>query len=268
MAKSNTSVLITNTLSDVLYQVKSVNDLQILGGCTQVKELAEKTITIRSIPELCSLEKKERYIDYGPGITLAKMAQTGRSNMSHVLYDAINTVGNFATRNIATLGGNICALGQKHTLWAPLLALDARLEFKNSGETQYIFMSNFKEIPKGFVLTKIRVPYDEYEVEIFKRLGPSNSITPLSAGFVFLAQTQKDIVANVKIAFAGTVVFRSRELENKIIGAKLPLSQHYISLILEEAEKLSQDEFSGKDILPIFKDQFLNLLRYSLEQLT
>ena len=188
--------------------------------------------------------------------------------MPSVLYDALSGIATEQIRNIATLGGNICAQGQKLTLWSPLLALDARIEIKNQTSTKYIPFKNFTKIPEPFVLTKIRVPIDDWEVAIFRRIGPLSRITPMSAGFTFLVNTEKDIVVNIKIAFAGMTVFRSREFENKILGSKLPLEDKFITELIADASNMSEEGFKTSGADPMLKQEFLHLLRYSLEQLT
>jgi CO/xanthine dehydrogenase FAD-binding subunit len=269
MVKTNQTVLIAKTLSDVFYHVNSVSGLQIVGGCTYVDSIEEKSLTVRAIPELSSFEKRERYIDFGPSVTLSQMISIGRNKMPAVLYDALTTIATPAVRNLATLGGNICgSKDQKLSLYAPLLALEARLELRSQNETRYVPFSKFEGVPRGFVLTKIRVPVDEWEIAIFRRVGPSNQISPLSAGFIFLADTQKDILTNIRIAFAGGIVFRSQELENKLIGTRLPLSVRIIETLVDEANTLYDEAVVEKVHKPILKAQFLNLLRYSLEQLT
>ena len=268
MVKNNKTVLIAKNLQDVFYHLKSVNGLQIFGGGTNGELMEDKSITVRNIPELRQIEKHERFIDFGAAVTLSEILSLGKTNMPLILYEAIKTIGTMPVRNIATLGGNICARGNYHTLWAPLIALDARLEVRNAGETRYIPFSHFTGVPKGFVLTKVRVPVDDWEVEIFKRVGPSHEMSPLSAGFAFLVDTQKDMIANIRIAFAGKVVFRPRDLENKIIGTRLPLSDKFINNLVQEAEERMEIEQEQFNVPQILKSQFLSLLRSSLEQLT
>ena len=177
MAKNNQTILIAKNLSDVFYHAKSTDQLQIFGGGTDTEVLQEKALTVRSIPELRGFDRHEHFIDFGPAITLSEMIAIGRTNQPPVLFDALESIATPSIRNIATLGGNIAAKGVKHTLWAPLLALDSRLEFRTQNEVKNIQLSHFTEIPKGFVLTKIRVPTDVWEVAVFRRIGPSNSIS-------------------------------------------------------------------------------------------
>ncbi|MBB5218535.1 CO/xanthine dehydrogenase FAD-binding subunit [Treponema rectale] len=268
MQKNNSSVLMASTLSDVFFHLKSVNNLQILGGCTYISSLDEKSLCVKFIDELSQIEKKERYIDFGPSVTLSQIIQIRRTNLPEVLYDALITMASESVRNLATFGGSICAADPKIMIWSPLLALDARLEIRNQSETKYIPFSKYTGIPKGFILTKIRIPIDDWDIQIFKRVGPSSKLNDLSAGFTFLASTQKDLITNVRITFSGNTVFRSTELENKIIGAHFPLTSKFIGDVVKTASSLLEKNQEYTKMQPILRQQFLNLIQYSLEQLT
>ena len=274
MENKNHNFLIAHTMSDIFYHLKNVQDLQIIGGCTGNDFIKEQCATIRYIPELKLTEKHERYIDFGPAVTISEMLSLGQSNMPSVLYEALETIGCYQIRNIATLGGNICTKGLKQTLWAPLLALDARLEVKSQNNTRYIPFTKFTGVPDNYILTRIRVPIDEWQIAIYRRIGPTARITPESAGFVFLVNTQKNMIADIKISFAGNGVFKSLELENKIIGSKIPLDTKFIASMIMEADRIFSDQVlsdkgysQSQPVNPILKAQFLNLLKYSLEQM-
>ena len=268
MATNQKTVLIAKNLADVLYHTKTVNNLQILGGGTAVDEIKDKTVTLRHLSELTTIEKRERYIDFGSAVTLQQIINLGENKVPPFFYDALLSVGSRPLRNFATLGGNICAGPIKHTLYAPLLALNARLEFKKEKDTLYLPFVNFKEIPEKYVLTKIRVPLDDWEVSVFKRVGPERMITSDSASFVFLVDTQKNMIANIKIVFAGPVVFSFSSLENKLIGNKLPMNKKDIDSIVTEAKILWETNFKAEPTNKILKEQFLNLLEDSLSQLS
>lgn len=266
MQKNNT-VFISKSVSDVFYHMKNVSEIQILAGCTQTRSITEKSVSLREIPELNTVEKKERFIEFGSAVTISKMISIGGQKLPHVLSEALETIATEPVRNMGTLGGNICAKDTRHTLWAPLAALNARLELKGQNETLYIPFSKFTEMPKKHILTKVRIPLDEWKVEIFKRVGPSSIITELSAGFAFLAGTQRGMIANIRISYAGKMFFYSPEFENRIIGTRLPLSEKTIDLLIAEADAIYDSQNNENGCNPILKAQFLNLLRNSFEQL-
>ena len=269
MASSKTFFYAKN-LADVFYQMKTISDLSIVGGCTTFAEkpLPEKSLSVRDIPELKIIDKHERYIDFGAAVTIADIEALGEANLPSTLHSALSTIANPSVRNIATIGGNVCADDFYHTIYAPLLALDARLEFQSGEETIFRTISRFERIPKGTLLAKIRLPTEEWEVSVFRRLGPKDEINRFSAGFVFLANSQKNQISDLRIAMAGSFKFRDIDLENKLIGAHLPLSQAAISSFLLETETAFEKAIKGENVEPILKRQFKSLVNYSLEQLT
>ena len=127
MPKSKT-VFISKTLSDVFYHIKSVNEIQLLAGCTQLKKIQDKSVSLRMIPELNIIDKKERHIEFGSAVSIANMILLGGQKLPTVLAKALKSIGTEQIKNIATLGGNICAKDFKYTLWAPLLALKIRMK--------------------------------------------------------------------------------------------------------------------------------------------
>lgn len=262
------SVLFAKSTQDLLSQLKNNQGLEVVGGCTGIDVLPEKAISIHGIKELTEIQKHERYLEIGPGATLADLINLGQNHIPQVLYEALTSIANPMIRNMATIGGNICSEGHKLTLYAPLLALDTKLEFKNQTETVIEPLQNFKKVPKGFVLTNIRVALIDEDIAIFRRIGPENMITQASASYAFIANTEKNTLIEVKLAFAGPFTFQSKSLETTLIGHRLPLSKKDIDQIQDaistEFEKASADQM----ISNVVKQQFLNLTRYSFEQLT
>jgi len=271
---SDKKTIYADTLADVFYQKKAVPSLVLTGGCSAIKELPEMFLSTLFIKELRTIEKRERYIDFGPSVTFSEILQIGFEHLPLVFAEAVSSIANPIVRNIATIGGNICAADCKHTIYAPLLAMDARLEFQRprsngiGNESIYLPISKFDGVPEGYVLTKIRIPIEEWEVEVFKRFGPSNMINENSASFTFLASTQKNQLSNLRIAFAGPFAFRSIDLENRLIGANLPLSESTVKELVDEASVFYDEAVKEVTNNSILKQQFLNILKYSLIQLT
>lgn len=259
-------------VSDVLYQLKTNNAIQICGACTNLKELPAVSIFVRNIDELSMIDRRERYIDCGTAVTLSQLEKLGTRRLPDVLYQGlINTATPFV-RNIATIGGNICSEKIKGTLYAPLLAIDARLEFRNHIETKILPISMFNSIPQGYMLTKVRIPLEEWDVAVYKRVGSSYALDENSASFVFLANTQKGMLSDLRVAFSGSLVLRNRDLENNLIGSRLPLSEKDIQGMLETSAELFDSLVQEKPLkdstINTLRFSFLNLLKYSLEQLT
>lgn len=241
--------------------------IQIVGGCTQLDTLPDKFVSTHNIKELSQIERHEHYIDVGPAATLSDLLNVG-SHLPPILTEALISIANPLVRNIATVGGNICSNDHQYTLFAPLMALDAKLEFKNQNEVRFENIRNFHGIPDGFILANIRIPLVDAELSIFRRIGHENRITAKTASFAFIADTEKNALLKVHLAFAGPFAFHSKDFENAMIGRRLPLTQRDVN----EIEDLVRSEFEkvceGQMITDVMKQQFLNLARYSFEQLT
>ena len=268
MATDKHSIFTAKSINDILYQLKTVNNLQLIGGATYIKDFPEKALSVRNIPELQEIDKHERFIDFGPAVSLNRILHLGRNAIPSILYDSILSMSNHAVRNMATIGGNIMAKNKRLSLVAPLTVLESTLKFKTQKTTDVIPITKVDSVPANAVLVSIRIPTDEWNVEIFKRLGPSYKITNESASFCFLAKTEKNLLINLKLCFTGPFVFQSKELESKFLGVRLPLSQSVIHDFITIASR-EFDEYA-KDIQyePILKQQFLNLIAYSLHELT
>lgn len=260
-------VYYAKNINDLLFQLNSSIDLQVVGGCTQVENIPQKFISTRQIPDLCKIERHERFIDVGPGVTLSQLLALGPNHLPQVLYKALLSVGNPFIRNLATIGGNILEKNQKLTLYAPLLALDATLDLVSKTEKESVKIRDFKNLEDGFILTNIRIPFNDGDISIFKRIGPENSINETSASFAFIAETERNAISNISLAFAGPFAFRNKTFESMLIGYRLPLSKSNLNEIQEMAEELFNKASTDIMISEVMRQQFFNLVRYAFEQL-
>lgn len=285
------NVYFAKNIHDAAYHLRTVPDLSITAGCTGIMynknpcflTFPYSLLSVRKVEEAMQINRSERNIEFGAAVTLSRILQIGAKRQPQVLYEAVLTIANPKVRNIATIGGNICTNPMKMTCFAPLLALEAKLEFRTGvekahtsaekrrslSEIEIINITQFKSVPKRYFLNKIIVPLEDWDISIFRRVGAVNQITELSASFVFLAKTQKNMLNDLRIAYCGIFSFRKRELENILIGSKLPLSEKTAQNFLEKAENIFDAHISENMISynPVLKAQFLNLLSNAINSL-
>ena len=118
------------------------------------------------------------------------------------------------------------------------------------------------------MLTSIRVPTNDWNVAIYRKLGPSNKLTDNDASYCFLADTEKNIITSLKLCFAGPFLYTNKELETKYLGTRLPLSDSEIEDFISIAEKGYDELAKEKNSDEILKKEFLNLIAFSLHELT
>ena len=272
---AKTDTFFVSTLTEALQQLKNIPDLKVAAGCTSYGKdfngtgikLPRSTLFIKHLPELQNIDRRERYVEFGSAVSLNRILELGKKRIPAFFYDAVSSVASHNIRNLATIGGNICRTDHKMSLFAPLLAMDAKLEFKSAAETLQIPLSKFTAVPEEFLLSKIHMPVQDWTTALFHRLGPAYEISPLSVSFAFLADTSKGFLGDMATAFCGPISVKSRKMENSIIGSRLPLSNKEIDSFLEQASQIydNEAEQTGKNCPPILKEQYINLLHYSLK---
>jgi CO/xanthine dehydrogenase FAD-binding subunit len=278
MPDNSKRIFFARNISDVLSQLASVEDLRVMAGCTQDTVMPNSALVVRGIEELRGIERRERFIDVGSALPLSKILERGQKRIPRALYDAIKATATPFVRNAATLGGNICAPGNRRSLFAPLYALEAILEFKSEKQTVVMPITKFEKTPPKSLLTKIRIPIAEWDIAVYRRIGPpGRGDAEGSAYFVFLAMTQKGFLSDIRIVFSAKSLFRDRNLENTMIGAPLPLTRKNVRQFAEQtlesfapgrgAEKTASDEKTAFDSR-LSERQFFNLISCSLEILT
>jgi CO/xanthine dehydrogenase FAD-binding subunit len=285
MQKNSKAVYYAKNLSDIFYNLKTVPHLKILAGCTQCERttdgqcynLPDSSLVVRAIPELKKISRREHFITFASAVTLNSILELGKKHVPSVLYEAVQHTATSSIRNLATIGGNICAANYKTSLYAALAALDAELEYKSPRETKTKPFAYFTGIPEGYVLTEVKIPLEDWTVSIYKRLGPQTILSEESGSFCFLADTSRGILGDFHIVYCGDIFLRSRELENKLIGSRLPLNRHSIDNLINDyatifssafvkTEKYKEEEDADNEF-SFQKWQFTNLLKYSFEHL-
>ena len=206
--KMGKSILYAKNTAELIKILTNNPGTKVVGGCTRIDTLPEKFISTYGIEDLSHISRHERYIDVGPGTTLSELLAIGQTHLPPILFEALNCIANPIIRNTATIGGNICSENHKLTLFAPLMALDAKLEFKNQTETRTENIRYFKNVPEGFILSNIHIPLVDAELSIFRRVGPEHTITQQSASFAFLADTEKNSLLNIKDFFKKIIVVK------------------------------------------------------------
>ncbi len=268
MDTDNIQVSIADSLTDVFYYLKTMPGLKITGACTNLKEFPKKMLSVRGLKELSEITRNENYIEAGSAVTITKLMLQGKTKLPAFFYEALNSIATSQIRNLATIGGNICSEDIKGTLYAPLLALDARLIFQTETETTAIPISKFS-LDKGFrLLTKVRIPTDEWDIAEFCRLGESHHLTEKSASYVFLASVENSVLTRVRLAFANLQGARFTNFENRIVGSRLPLEKKNISSIITDAGFEYDKYFSYSKNNPFMKEEFLRLITYSLNKIS
>lgn len=217
----------------------------------------EEIIFLGGIDELKRINRTDRYLEIGACVSIASIIATGRRVLPAALLECLENIGNPQVRNLATVGGNICAGADRMDLFPVLALMDVRMEVRRPGGAKWLPLNrcldengNFTLNP-GEVATRFRIPYEDWTVELYSKGAISKN--PDKERFVFcgLAKTQKNGINEIRFIFClgRQLLLRIRDVELELVGKSLPLSAKTVDLALTEAREYCK---GLEDSLPDF----------------
>ncbi|MCE5255944.1 MAG: FAD binding domain-containing protein [Spirochaetaceae bacterium] len=251
-----------NSLGDLLELLKANPELLIVAGGTEVVGMqASKSLSfpaqiasISHLPELQKTTRSEQYLEVGCCTTLSGLLTLSSGALPAPLPQVIQSIGNPAIRNTATIGGNLCCKRRFMDLWPFLACIDAQMEIRSLHGNRWAGVSHLSDdaglpqFPEASILTRIRIPLHAPNFSFFKKLGNSRFPSPESAYFVCMAEISHDKIESFRLIFAGERAFRLKDHEATLIGRRVPLSQKDIQPIVdyysaEFVEKTGNDNY-------------------------
>ncbi|EPF47536.1 hypothetical protein HMPREF1222_00813 [Treponema vincentii F0403] len=280
--KNNYTVNTAKSMAELYTLLQNHTDITPLAGTTGLLKdcrtdrfiLPESILLLKNIPELETIAKRERFIDFGAAATLNTILELGEKNVPAILYQAISLAANPGVRSLATIGGNIAQAPMQNSCLIPLLALDSKIEIRTRKETfwmpliQYCDESSNVLRHTPHIILRVRVPFEEWTISYYKRLGPIGHITADTSSFVFLARAQKNLLSDIKLLFGSKQLIKSKEFENLLTGKGLPIDRRSVGALMKETEDIFNDTFSAAEISEFQKACFLNLIEESIYLLT
>ena len=73
MARNKSTVYYANTMQDVLFHMKTKQQLQIFGGCSTVKKFPLSSIILSTVPECQNINMHEHFVELGAGVTISQI---------------------------------------------------------------------------------------------------------------------------------------------------------------------------------------------------
>lgn len=193
--------------------------------------LPANVINIHRVQELGRITRTERHLDIGAAVPIARILEVGTNVIPRVLQEALSAIGTPAVRNRATLGGNLCIPDQRASAFAVYLLLDIQVELKSAGAARWIPLNRFAapdrklDLGRGEILTRIRIPFASWDFQLYRKVDRQleNPIGALC--FCGLARIQRDVITDIRFAYAasGNTIIRSREIENELVGRRVPV---------------------------------------------
>ncbi|HTX71871.1 MAG TPA: FAD binding domain-containing protein [Rectinemataceae bacterium] len=193
--------------------------------------LPGEVICIHELPELRKTSLSERFLDVGAAVTLSELLELASSALPPLLADAVRGIGTPALRNLATIGGNLATRSRFMDAWPALACLDALVELRDAAGATWINVNRLcgedgrPSFPEGGLLTRLRIPLERWDIFALRKIGGRDYPSPETAVFALAARAEKGILAAFRLAFAGQTALRLQDVESRILGRSLPLSE-------------------------------------------
>ncbi|MDR0524288.1 MAG: FAD binding domain-containing protein [Spirochaetaceae bacterium] len=209
-------------------------------------EIPQNILSLHKLEDLYRITRNERVLEIGSMVTLNDIIKLGKI-VPEVFARCLEGIGGPQIRNLATIGGNICNKSLRLDTAAPLIALDAHYELRTAARVRWIGASRFyghpeplskdKPLPIGpqELLTRIRIPLEPWDYSLYKKFKPEAS--GKGGGIiVFIIRNQKNVLADMRLVFAGDLVLRDRPTETRLIGKRLPIAREDVRGFVKQWE--------------------------------
>jgi CO/xanthine dehydrogenase FAD-binding subunit len=231
-------------------------------GFSEQPELPSEILSLEKIADMRSITRTERYLEIGAMVRLGEIIALGKI-VPNAFSQTLQGISGPLIRNLATIGGNICTGGD---CIAPLCALDAVYELRDAERSRWISSIRFSSVPDGLqkdeLLTRIRIPLEEWDYTIYRKFNNSDSAGE-GGVLILMVRIQKNVLTNIQVVFTGggtsfeadPVLLRNKDSEVILEGKALPLDKRNILHYIKLWETYLEDHKSPG---PLLKEKILN----------
>ncbi|MDR1230292.1 MAG: FAD binding domain-containing protein [Spirochaetaceae bacterium] len=204
-------------------------------------------IALDFIDELRKISRTERYLEIGSKASLRDILKLGRS-VPKILRQVLEGAASPFLHPLISFGACVRPKNQRNEIAAALTALDARYELRSSPvSSRWLSASRYAALAEQGagsgreLLTRVRVPLDEWDYSIYRKLRQIDDAGTGSMVLLFLTRMQKDILTDIRVVCAADAVYRERSAEGFLTGKHLPLAQRDAETFVS----LWKDYFAG-----------------------
>lgn len=232
----------------------------------EILELPPVIFSLEKIDELHRINRSERYIEIGAAVKLNQILDLGKI-VPVALRRCLDGIAGPQLRNTASIGGNLCFREQFLDSAAVLMALDSQYEIRDAQTSRWVAASRFNNAPgltavnSKELLSRIRIPLDDWDYSAYKKFSGQSGCCKI---IVFLAKTDKNVLADIRIVCKTDVLVRNKDCESILIGKRLPLNRKIAVDFIESWNDFlsgiqNVDEISRKELMNFIEAHINNL---------
>jgi CO/xanthine dehydrogenase FAD-binding subunit len=233
----------------------------------QIQNKSPIYLCLDKIAELHSVTRTEQYLEIGAMTKLNTLLRLGKT-VPNVICKCLENIAGVQLRNLATIGGNICAASRLLDLPAALAALDAQYELRNVQNSRWVsavrFHSKIEDagIKNQELLSRIRLPLYQWDYAYFKKFYKEGLYS--GETLVFLAKTHKNLLSEIRVVYKSGEILRDKDGETILNGKSLPLNRKTADEFVESwkdflSKRQDVTEFARNSLLQCIEENVYNL---------
>ncbi|MFA6792399.1 MAG: FAD binding domain-containing protein [Candidatus Neomarinimicrobiota bacterium] len=240
-----------------------------------VRPCFDKTLLfVSALKELKTFDLMGKTLRIGAAVTLSELLENAAT--PQIFKEILRQMAAAPTRHMATLAGNICNASPAGDTLPYLYAMDAEVILQSRNETRVLPVADFITAPKRTqrkndeLLTGIRIPAAEFNVESYRKLGQRKGMSLTKASFLGLASTANGRIEDIRIALGSVAphIVRSRKIESKLTGKNIKdipgilqeLQKDYSALIRPIDDARSTAAYRKQVSLRLIRDFLINCM--------
>ncbi|MDR0410496.1 MAG: FAD binding domain-containing protein [Treponema sp.] len=233
----------------------------------RIPRLPRNILYLDKLDELKRITRTERYLEIGAMVPLNDIIYLSKV-VPDALIRCLESIAGPQVRNLATIGGNLCYKHRRLNTFTLMVALDALFELRAQYSARWISASRFASLVDQWesheIVSRIRIPLDQWDYSMYKKFS-HQEIDDWDGSAVLILRSEKNILIDLRIVFAGRIILRDRNLESLLIGRSLPLTEKDAVSFINHWDVC----LSGiREVSPLFRSGILSFIKSGISALT
>lgn len=253
------------SLNEALKLLNDLEDSKVLAGGTDLvldmkigRYRPKNIIDISHLNELKYIKDDGKFIRIGAGTPLQIILESNIVRRKiPVLTEAIEVMGSWQLRNVATIGGNLCNASPAADTAPPLLVLEAQLKLESIEGYRYVPITKFfhgprlTELKKNELLTEIIIPYPPSNAGMkFLKLGrrAAHTLSIVAVATLVTVKNGKFDIVRIALNSVAPTPLRAYKTEESLRNKPIDINviEENVRKVAEEIKPISDVRASAE----------------------
>lgn len=248
--------------------------VQRARGFAIAPDFDKPILFIEHLAELKKIYIKNDKIHIGACAILADIIES--EIVPTVFKDMIGQMASPPTRNMASIGGNICNASPAGDTLPYLYAVNAKVVLRSADNTRTMLIKDFIKAPKKTcinsdeILSDIIIPDKKFNCNYYRKLGQRKGMSLTKISLLGMADVSDNKISDIRIALGSVAagIVHSPEIDKSMISRSVDEIKQMSDKILEQYDALIRPIDDARSTAIYRKKASLRLIKHFLENLS